>query len=146
LIVLKEIREQGRSEGFTDFETELLLKMYLEKGLGRAKARYILYDKPYAERRKNLLEEQTAKSENDYNNVLSIPPSDYDIVVPEQVLEEETKQLAQPEQKPGNEELEGKELETNYGVNYLILRLENSRVICNLDQALTGKKEFRREV
>jgi hypothetical protein len=34
---VKEIRDQTRSEGFENFETELLLKTYLERGLGKYK-------------------------------------------------------------------------------------------------------------
>jgi hypothetical protein len=32
---IEEIRTQARSEGFEDFETDLLLKLYLERGMGR---------------------------------------------------------------------------------------------------------------
>lgn len=52
---VKEIRDQARKEGFEDYETDLLLKTYLEKGLGKARARYILYEKPRLEKQKNLL-------------------------------------------------------------------------------------------
>jgi hypothetical protein len=47
---VKEIRDQARTEGFEDYKTDLLLKTYLEKGLGKAKARYILYEKPRLEK------------------------------------------------------------------------------------------------
>jgi regulator of sirC expression with transglutaminase-like and TPR domain len=52
---VKEIREQARSEGFKEFETDLLSKIYLERGLGRDKARYILHDNLEERNRKVLL-------------------------------------------------------------------------------------------
>ena len=42
---IEEIRTQARSEGFEDFETDLLLKPYLDRGMGRDRAKYILRDK-----------------------------------------------------------------------------------------------------
>ena len=51
---VKEIRDQARKEGFEDYETDLLLKTYLEKALGKYKARYILYDKARKETQKSL--------------------------------------------------------------------------------------------
>lgn len=35
---VKEIRDQARIDGFEDYETDLLLKTYLEKALGKYKA------------------------------------------------------------------------------------------------------------
>lgn len=52
---VKEIRDQARKEGFEDYETDLLLKTYLERALGKVKAKYILYEKSRLEKQKNLL-------------------------------------------------------------------------------------------
>ncbi len=49
---IEEIRTQARSEGFEDFETDLLLKPYLDRGMGRDRAKYILRDK--SRRKKEL--------------------------------------------------------------------------------------------
>lgn len=52
---IEEIRTQARSEGFEDFETDLLLKPYLDRGMGRDRAKYILRDKSRRKKRTVLL-------------------------------------------------------------------------------------------
>jgi hypothetical protein len=94
-----EIRAQAHSEGFNDFETDLLLKTYLVKGLGKDKARYFLNEKPRLEKekQKKLTENLARIGKNDDNNVPDVPPPDYNIVVPDQILEEVTQEV-QPKQ------------------------------------------------
>lgn len=61
-------------------------------------------------------------------------PTDYKVVVPDQVLEEETKRLEQQEDaEPVNEALEA--LKPNYEIENLKLQLDTTQ--SNLDQALT---------
>jgi hypothetical protein len=126
---VKEIRDQARTEGFEDYETDLLLKTYLEKGLGKAKARYILYEKPRLEKQKKLTDNNAKIGENDYNNVPEIPAPDYNIVFPDHVIEEviqEQKQDQVQAQKP------------NHEVEELRLRLDTTQA--NLDQERADKK------
>jgi hypothetical protein len=126
---VKEIRDQARTEGFEDYETDLLLKTYLEKGLGKAKARYILYEKPRLEKQKKLTDNNAKIGENDYNNVPEIPAPDYNIVFPDHVIEEviqEQKQEQVQAQKP------------NHEVEELRLRLDTTQA--NLDQERADKK------
>jgi hypothetical protein len=70
-----EIRAQAHSEGFNDFETDLLLKTYLVKGLGKDKARYFLNEKPRLEKekQKKLTENLARIGKNDDNNVPDVP-------------------------------------------------------------------------
>lgn len=66
-------------------------------------------------------------------------PTDYKVVVPDQVLEEETKRLEQQEDaEPVNEALEA--LKPNYEIENLKLQLDTTQ--SNLDQALTDKKSL----
>jgi hypothetical protein len=126
---VKEIRDQARTEGFEDYETDLLLKTYLEKGLGKAKARYILYEKPRLEKQKKLTDNNAKIGENDYNNVPEISAPDYNIVFPDHVIEEviqEQKQEQVQAQKP------------NHEVEELRLRLDTTQA--NLDQERADKK------
>jgi hypothetical protein len=126
---VKEIRDQARTEGFEDYETDLLLKTYLEKGLGKAKARYILYEKPRLEKQKKLTDNNAKIGENDYNNVPEISAPDYNIVFPDHVIEEviqEQKQEQVQVQKP------------NHEVEELRLRLDTTQA--NLDQERADKK------
>ena len=78
---VQKVREQARSEGFNDYETELLLKSYLEKGLGKARAKYILYEKPRRETQKSLTNNIAKSCQNDDKNIIEdtpdIPAPDY---------------------------------------------------------------------
>lgn len=92
---VEEIRAQAHSEGFNDFETDLLLKTYLVKGLGKDKARYFLNEKPRLEKekQKKLTEDLAKIGKNDDNKVPNIPPPDYNIVVPDQILKEVSQEI-----------------------------------------------------
>lgn len=129
---VKEKRDQARKEGFEDYETDLLLKTYLEEGLGKARARYILYEKPRRDEQKKLTEKLATSSKNDDNNVPEIPAPDYDIVVPEQVVNEVI------DEQEHSEAIEA--LKPNYEVEELKLRLDTTQA--NLDQALADKKNI----
>jgi hypothetical protein len=107
---IEEIRQQAHKEGFTDEQTQLLLKQYLSKFLKKDQIKYILYGKPRIEKQKNLTD-KTGNIPLDVNvpvepETVNIP-TDYKIVVPDQVLEEETEQLQQ-EQEHTSETLETK--------------------------------------
>ncbi len=126
---VKEVRDQARKKGFEDFETDLLLKTYLERGLGKAKARYILYEKPRREEHKKLTDKLATSSKIDYNNVPEIPAPDYNIVVPDQVVNEVISEQEQTEAfKP------------NYEVEELKLRIDTLQD--NFDQAIADKKQL----
>lgn len=69
---------------------------------------------------------------NEDNNVPQIPAPDYDIVVPEQVVNEV---IGEQEHSEANEALK-----PNYEVEELKLRLDTTQA--NLDQALADKKNI----
>jgi hypothetical protein len=98
----------------------------LERGLGRDKARYILHDKPRREKQKSLTDNLATNRQNDYNNLPEIPAPDYNIVVPDQVIDEVIQ--------------EQKQEEANYEVEELRLRLDTTQA--NLDQAIADKKNL----
>jgi hypothetical protein len=128
---VKEVRDQARKEGFEDFETDLLLKTYLEKGLGKARARYILYEKPRLEKQKKLTDNNAKIGKNDYNNVPEIPAPD-NIVIPAEVVDEVINE------QEHSEAIEA--LKPNYEVEELKLRLDTTQA--NLDQVLADKKNI----
>jgi hypothetical protein len=101
---VKEIREQGRSEGFSDFETDLLLKTYLEKGLGMDRAKYILHGRDRIAKQKSLTNNLGKNTKNDYNNVPEIPAPDYKVIVPDQVIDEAIAQQEQEQESPQQQE------------------------------------------
>jgi FtsZ-binding cell division protein ZapB len=100
----------------------------LERGLGRDKARYILHDKPRREKQKSLTDNLATNRQNDYNNLPNIPAPDYNIVVPDQVVDEVIN-----EQEPKQEE-------SDYEVEELKQRIDTLQN--NLDQAMTDKKDL----
>ena len=104
---IEEIREQAQKEGFTEDQTKLLLRQYLRGFLKKRQVEWILTDKPRIERQKKLIEKHRVTA-TDANVPINEPetvsfPTDYNIVVPEQVLEEETKRLQQEQQQEGSE-------------------------------------------
>ena len=126
---VKEIRDQARKEGFEDFETDLLLKTYLEKALGKTKARNILYWKPRREAQKRLTDKTVTDHKNEDNNVPEIPAPD-NIVIPAEVVDEVL------DEQEHSEAIEA--LKPNYEVEGLKLRLDTTQA--NHDQALADKK------
>jgi DNA repair exonuclease SbcCD ATPase subunit len=127
---IEEIREQARSEGFSDYETNLLLKTYLERGLGRDKARYILHEKGRRERerQKSLTDKLATGCQDNYNNVPEIPAPDYKIVLPDAVIEQEQEQLQQEEYKP------------DYALEDLRSQIENYKT--QLEESTTRYKDL----
>lgn len=126
---VEEIRAQAHSEGFNDFETDLLLKTYLVKGLGKDKARYLLNEKPRLEKekQKKLTEDLAKIGKNDDNNVPNIPPPDYYIVVPDQVLKEITQEI-QPKQEQHQQEASFfEEFKPDYDLEESRVELENTK-------------------
>jgi hypothetical protein len=89
---IEEIRTQARSEGFEDFETDLLLKPYLDRGMGRDRAKYILRDKSRRKKQNSLTKNLGTSPQIDDNNVPKIPAPDYNIVVPDQVFDKATQE------------------------------------------------------
>lgn len=89
---IEEIRTQARSEGFEDFETDLLLKPYLDRGMGRDRAKYILRDKSRRKKQNSLTKNLGTSPQIDDNNVPKIPGPDYNIVVPDQVFDKATQE------------------------------------------------------
>ena len=77
-------------------------------------------------------------------------PTDYKVVIPDQVLEEEIKQLEQEEQKqqeeePATEALEALKAEPNYEANLKMqLDIANNRVTELQHRLKTGKKNISR--
>ena len=97
---IEEIRRQAHEEGFSDQQTKGLLKQFLSKFLKRDQIKYILYDKPRRLEQKKLTE-KAGNSPLDVNVPVDPEPetihisTDYKVVVPDQVLEEETNRLEQ---------------------------------------------------
>jgi DNA repair exonuclease SbcCD ATPase subunit len=96
------IKQQAHKEGFNDQQAKLLLKQYLNEFLKKDQIKYILYDKPRIEKQKKLIE-KAGNNPLDVNTPINEPetvsiPTDYKVVISDQVLEEETKQLQQQEQ------------------------------------------------
>jgi hypothetical protein len=131
---IEEIKQQAHKEGFNEQETHLLIKQYLSGFLEKRQIRWILDEKPRRLEQKKL-SEKLATSGTDANMSIAEPepetvsiPADYEVLVPDQVLEEETKQLEQqeqPESEPVNEVLEEKII-PNYEVEDLKLQLDNA--------------------
>jgi hypothetical protein len=133
---IEEIRTQARSEGFEDFETDLLLKPYLDRGMGRDRAKYILCDKSRRKKQNSLTKNLGTSPQIDDNNVPKIPAPDYNIVVPDQVFDKAT----QEQKKEPSPFEEFKQQEPDYGTEELKLQLENTR--SNLDQTIEDKKQL----
>jgi hypothetical protein len=101
---VEEIRHQAHEEDFADEQTKLLLKKYLSEFLKKDQIKYVLFDRPRIEKQKKLTE-KVGNIPLDVNvpvdpepETVDIP-TDYKVIVPDQVLEGETKQLQQ-EQEP----------------------------------------------
>jgi hypothetical protein len=102
--------------------------------LEKRQIRWILDEKPRRLEQKKL-SKKLATSGTDANMSMTEPepetvsiPTDYEVVVPDQDLEEETKQLEQQEQlesEPVNEVLEEK-IKPNYEVEDFKLQLDNA--------------------
>jgi hypothetical protein len=133
---IEEIRTQARSEGFEDFETDLLLKPYLDRGMGRDRAKYILRDKGRRKKQNSLTKNLGTSPQIDDNNVPKIPAPDYNIVVPDQVFDKAT----QEQKKEPSPFEEFKQQEPDYGTEELKLQLENTR--SNLNQTIEDKKQL----
>lgn len=142
---IEGVREQAHKEGFNEQQIRLLLKQYLGDALTRRKIKYLIYEVPRAKEQKKLRED-LAEIGQGANMPIEKPepetvsiPTDYKVVVPDQVLEEETKRLEQQEDaEPVNEALEA--LKPNYEIENLKLQLDTTQ--SNLDQALTDKKSL----
>jgi regulator of replication initiation timing len=70
---IDEIKAQAHSEGFEDYEIDLLIRSYLKESLSKDRLRYILYKKPRREAQKNLIDKVGPSPQIDYNNVPQIP-------------------------------------------------------------------------
>ncbi|HKG70960.1 MAG TPA: hypothetical protein VKA87_03620 [Nitrososphaeraceae archaeon] len=88
---VKEIEEQAHSEGFEDFEINLLLRTFLKEFLSPKQIDNLFY----RDKKKKVLEDLTSKSDIDDNKVIednSIPDDisapDYKVVVPYRLLNE----------------------------------------------------------
>jgi DNA repair exonuclease SbcCD ATPase subunit len=96
---IEKINAQAHSEGFEDYEIELLLRMYLSGVKTKRQLKWILTDKPRIKEQKKLMENGDINVPIEDNNVPDIPQPDYKIVIPDQVIEEELEQLTE-EYKP----------------------------------------------
>jgi hypothetical protein len=134
---MEEIRRKARTEGFNEQQTILLIKCYFGKdSKTKRQLKWLLYEKPRMKEQKKLTEKlaSTGQSTNmsmeeEQKEKISIP-TDYKVVVSEQVLEEETKELEQQEQEgnePINEVLEElKPNHANHNIENLKIQLDNS--------------------
>ncbi len=126
---IEEIKQQAYKEGFNEQETYLLTKQYLSGFLKKRQIRWIL-DEKHRRLEQKKLSEKLATSGTDANVSITEPEpetgisTDYEVVVPDQVLEEETKRLEQEEPEPVSETLE--ELRPNYDNENLKMQLDNS--------------------
>jgi hypothetical protein len=140
---VQKVREQAHKEGFNDYETELLLKSYLEKGLGKARAKYILYEKPRIEKQKSLTNNISKIGQNDDKNIIEdtpgIPAPDSDIVVPDQIVEKATQKI-EPKQDQQQEASSFEEFKHNYSEEELRVELEDTKR--QLGQAQEDKKQL----
>jgi DNA repair exonuclease SbcCD ATPase subunit len=96
---IEKINAQAHSEGFEDYEIELLLRMYLSGVKTKRQLKWILTDKPRIKEQKKLMENRDINVQIEDNNVPDIPRPDYKIVIPDQVIEQELEQLTE-EYKP----------------------------------------------
>jgi hypothetical protein len=88
---VKEIEEQAHSEGFEDFEINLLLRIFLKEFLSSKQIDNLFYKY----KKKKVLEDLTSKRDIDDNKIIednSIPDDiaapDYKVVVPDRLLNE----------------------------------------------------------
>ncbi|CAN5156367.1 hypothetical protein BH18THE2_BH18THE2_18900 [soil metagenome] len=88
---VKEIEEQAHSEGFEDFEINLLLRTFLKEFLSSKQIDNLFY----MDKKKKVLEDLTSKRNIDDNKVIEdnsipddIPAPDYKVVVPDRLLNE----------------------------------------------------------
>jgi hypothetical protein len=142
---IEEIKQQACKEGLSDQETKLLLKQYLVDFLTKDQIKYLLHDKGRREEQKKLTKKRgtspldaNMSMKQEQEEKISIP-TDYKIVIPAQILEEETKQLEQEsESEPVNEVSE--EIKPNYEIENLKMKLDNTQ--SSLEQALADKKNW----
>ena len=149
---IEEIRQQAHKEGFTDEQTKLLLKQYLSEFLSVRQIKWLLVDKPRREAEKKLTEKpdtsvSDANMRKEQEPTVSIP-TDYKVVIPDQVLEEETKQLQQEqeqEQEPISEALETLRVKPDYEGENLKMQLDiaNNKVIELTTQIKNLEEKYR---
>ena len=133
-----KIRTQAHSEGFNEQQIRLLLKQYLGDALTRRRIKYLIYEVPKAKEQKKLRED-LAEIGKGTNMPIEKPepetvniPTDYKVVIPDWVLEEETKQLEreqkqQEDTESVNEVFEEFNQQPNYKVENLKIQLDNAR-------------------
>lgn len=96
---IEKINVQAHSEGFEDYEIELLLRMYLSGVKTKRQLKWIITDKTRIKEQKRIMENRDINVPIEDNNVPDILPSDYKIVIPDEVIEQELEQLTE-EYKP----------------------------------------------
>jgi hypothetical protein len=89
---IEEIKAQARSEGFEDYEIDLLIRSYFKDVLSKNQLSYILYQKPRRKAQKNLIDKVGTSPQIDDNNVPQLAAPDYKEVIPDQVLDEVTQE------------------------------------------------------
>jgi hypothetical protein len=145
---IKEIRQQAKSEGFEEHEIHSFLRHYLSKFLSQNQVRYLLYWKPRRAVQKKLTDKAVTCHTDANMSIDKEPetetvsiPTDYNVVIPEQVLEEEIKQLEQQEQQKGAEPVNEvfEELKPDHGEEELRAELEDTK------KQLAQEREGRRQ-
>ncbi|MDQ4056039.1 MAG: hypothetical protein M3156_01330, partial [Thermoproteota archaeon] len=104
--------------------------------MGRDRAKYILRDKSRRGKQKSLTKNPGTSPQIGDNNVPKIPAPDYNIVVPDQVLNQAT----QEQKKEPSPFEEFKQQGPDYDTEELKLQLENIR--SNLDQTIEDKQQL----
>lgn len=137
---MEKVKAQAQAEDFSKQETIGLIKQYLKKiSLTNNQIKWLTYLKPRIKEQKKLREEQVVNY-SDANMPMANPkpepetvniPTDYKVVVPDQVLEEETKQfeqeVEQEQEQEQSEVLETHKPEPNYEIENLRLELDNAK-------------------
>lgn len=82
---IDEIKAQARSEGFEDYEADLIIRSYLKEFLSKRRIKYLLSERPKLLHKK--LTDKTANIDQ-VEKIPEIPSPDYAVVVPDQVLDE----------------------------------------------------------
>jgi hypothetical protein len=133
---MEKIKTQAQAEDFSKQETIGLIKQYLKKiSLTNNQIKWLTYLKPRIKEQKKRREEQVVNY-SDANVPINEPetvsiPTDYKVVISNQVLEEETKQLEREQkQQEGtesvNEVFEEFKQEPYYEVENLKMQLDNA--------------------
>jgi hypothetical protein len=145
---IKEIRQQAKSEGFEEHEIHSLLRHYLSKFLSQNQIRYLLYWKPRRAVQKKLTDKAVTCHTDANMSIDKEPetetvsiPTDYNVVIPEHVLEEGIKQLEQQEQQKGAEPINEvfEEPKPDHGEEELRAELEDAK------RLLAREREGRRQ-